>query len=85
MRCPNCGQAMVPGRISLRSQFLARAVFSPLELVDGFRQKWLKGTVFDRGLRPGEVDIISNYAGVRRPLARGATLCPACGTVVVPP
>jgi hypothetical protein len=76
---------MLPGRISLRSQFLARVVFSPIELADGFRQTWLKGTVFDRGLRPGEADVVSNYRGSTSGLARGATQCPQCGTIVLPP
>jgi hypothetical protein len=85
MRCPNCSQAMLPGRITLRSQYLARAVFSPMELADGFRQRWLKGTLFDRRLRSGEADIVSNYRGSPSGTVRGATSCSQCGTIVIPP
>jgi predicted RNA-binding Zn-ribbon protein involved in translation (DUF1610 family) len=85
MKCPNCLQDMVSGRVTLRSQYLSRAVFSPQDLIDGFRQKWLKGTFFDRGLRPGEVDLVSNYSGSASPQVRVATKCPNCGTVVIPP
>ena len=85
MRCPYCRSEMVPGRVSLRAQYLSRAVFSPEGLTDGFRQKWLKGTFLDRGLRAGEADIVSNYSGSPGPSARGATQCPNCGAIVIPP
>ena len=38
MECPNCGQQMVSGRVTLRSQYLARVIFSPDDVTDGFRQ-----------------------------------------------
>jgi len=85
MKCPNCRKDIVNGRVTLRSQYLSRAVFSPEGLIDGFPQKWLKGTFLDKGLRAGEVDLVSNYSGSASPPVRGATKCPNCGTVVIPP
>ena len=84
MECPNCGQQMVSGRVTLRSQYLARVIFSPDDVTDGFRQKWLQGTIFDRRVRPGEADVVSKYRsgpGYVSP----ATRCEACGTVVIGP
>jgi hypothetical protein len=84
MVCPICSREMTSGHITLRSQWLARAVFSPDGLDDGFIQKWLKGTWFDRGLRQGEVDVVSSYARSHASIARAATLCGNCGTLVLP-
>jgi hypothetical protein len=84
MECPNCGQQMVSGRVTLRSQYLARVVFSPDGVTDGFRQWLLQGTIFDRRLRPGEVTIASKYRsepGNTTPASR----CAACGTIVIRP
>ncbi|HET7011561.1 MAG TPA: hypothetical protein VFI11_12370 [Anaerolineales bacterium] len=85
MHCPNCKHTMLHGRVTLRSQYLSRTVFSPEGMADGFRQRWLKGTIFDRGLRPGEADVVSSYYGSKSPIARGAARCPNCGTIVIPP
>jgi len=84
MECPNCGQQMVGGRITLRSAYLARVVFSPDDVTDGFRQRFLQGTVFDSRLRPGEVTVVSRYRsepGQTAPASR----CAACGTIVIGP
>jgi len=84
MQCPNCGQQMVSGRVILRSQYLARVIFSPDDVTDGFRQWLLQGTIFDRRLRPGEVTVVSKYRsepGQTAPASR----CEACGTIVIRP
>jgi hypothetical protein len=84
MECPNCGQQMVSGRVTLRSQYLARVIFSPDDVTDGFRQWLLQGTIFDRRLRPGEVTVVSRYRsepGHTAPASR----CAACRTTVIRP
>ncbi len=84
MQCPACDHTMIGGRLSLRAQWLARVVFSPAGLRDGFRQRYLRGTFFDSGLRPGEADLISNYWNSPTSIALAGSMCPSCGTFVVP-
>ncbi len=85
MRCPECQGEMVPGRIALRAQYLARVVFSPEGLQDGFRQRYLGGTIFDARLRPGEVDVVSDYGSSSRRRLRSALHCPNCSALVIRP
>ena len=84
MECPNCGQQMVSGRVILRSQYLARVIFSPDGVTDGFRQRFLQGTIFDSRLKPGEADVVSKYRSGPRHTAP-ASRCEACGTIVIRP
>ncbi len=85
MQCPNCGQQMVDGRVSLRSGYLARVVFTPQGITDGFREKILQGTIFDGQPRTGEADVLSKYRGSASRETAPASRCQACGTVVVRP
>jgi hypothetical protein len=76
---------MIDGRITLRSGYLARVVFSPNDVVDGFRQKFLQGTIFDGKLKAGEADVLSKYRGSACQVVAMASRCQTCGTVVVMP
>ena len=85
MQCPNCSQQMIDGRITLRSGYLARVVFSPNDVVDGFRQKFLQGTIFDGQLKVGEADVLSKYRGSACRVIAMASRCQTCGTIVIMP
>jgi len=84
VNCPGCDGPMTEGEIRLRAQWIARVLFTPAGVKDGFVQRHLAGTLFDRGLRPGEAEIVSNYADPSRQKRRPAFRCPACGTLVLP-
>jgi hypothetical protein len=85
MQCPNCGLQMIDGRMTLRSGYLARVVFSPKDVADGFRQRILQGTLFDNRLKTGEADVLSKYGGSASRGHALASRCQTCGTVVVMP
>lgn len=83
MQCPSCNRPMVDGRVSLRSGYLARVVFSPVSVTDGFRQKFLQGTIFDSQLKSGEADVLSKYRKSSSRETAPASRCQVCGTTVI--
>lgn len=85
MECPNCSRQMVDGRITLRSGYLARVVFSPDGITDGFRERYLQGTIFDSQLKPGEADVLSKYSKSTSRETAPVSRCQACGTIVIRP
>jgi len=83
MDCPTCDRPMTDGQIRLRAQWIARVVFTPAGMEDGFRQRDLAGTLFNSGRRPGEADVVSNYSNSTQREPRSASRCLGCGALVV--
>ena len=79
--CPYCGQKMIIGKLSLRSPYDARLVFSPKEYEYGKIETLAGGTVFDKKLHSGEIEMMRRG---RKPFAISrAVRCPECRLILM--
>lgn len=65
MNCPKCGQPIQQGKLLIRYSANFRAIFSPMDSDEsqGFVEEYLPATLFDKKLRPGQIEILLEQRG----------------------
>lgn len=84
MECPYCKNQLISGKIKLRSGARTRLLFSPDKIKDGFIEKHLPGSLFDTGLKSGEIDLMKlTLSKSDRIDTLDAHYCNHCGKIII--